>query len=116
MKGFVLGVFLSASFALRGYAFVRAAPSPRNVSFCQRPASRGVRGNNSPPYLELRGGGDSFLKVTGADYSDAAKALFGNIIGPASMLTGGLVPLGFLAEPLPYDKDGKSGKWVKKAR
>ena len=35
------------------------------------------------------------------DYSAAAQGLFGNVIGPASMLAGGLVPLGFLAQPIP---------------
>jgi hypothetical protein len=43
-----------------------------------------------------RGGG-------GEDYSSAAQGLFGNIIGPASMLTGGLVPLGFGIPPLPKE-------------
>ena len=51
------------------------------------------------------------LKAAGADYSAAAKALFGNVMSPAAMLTGGLVPLGFLAEPMP--DDGKP--WKKKA-
>ena len=39
-----------------------------------------------------------------ADYSGAARVLFGNVIGPAAMLAGGLVPLGFLAAPLPGDR------------
>ena len=39
-----------------------------------------------------------------ADYSGAARALFGNIISPAALLAGGLVPLGFLAQPLPGNK------------
>jgi hypothetical protein len=43
----------------------------------------------------------AWLRLSGADHSEAARALFGNIIGPAAMLAGGLVPLGFLAEPLP---------------
>lgn len=47
-------------------------------------------------------GGDSALNA-GSDYSDAAQALFGNMIGPASMLAGGLVPISFLAPPLPDD-------------
>jgi hypothetical protein len=41
------------------------------------------------------------LQANLGDYSEAAQALFGNLIGPASMLAGGLVPLGFLAGPLP---------------
>ena len=50
---------------------------------------------------ELRGGATA---LNGAgDYSGAARALFGNLVSPAAMLTGGLVPLGFLAAPLPDD-------------
>ena len=59
---------------------------------------------------ELRGGDKTSLRGS-ADYSDAARVLFGNIISPAAMLTGGLVPLGFLAEPPPGDKP-----WQKKIR
>lgn len=36
-----------------------------------------------------------------SDYSEAARVLFGNIITPAAVLATGLVPLCFLAEPLP---------------
>lgn len=47
-------------------------------------------------------GGDTALSA-GADYSGAAQALFGNMIAPASMLAGGLVPMSFLAPPIPDD-------------
>ena len=59
-----------------------------------------------PQLYKLRGGAESgsYLSVGLSDYSDAARSLFGNIIGPASMVTGGLVPLGFLADPLPGQK------------
>ena len=46
------------------------------------------------------------------DYTDAAKALFGNIIGPASMLTGGMVPFWLFSPPLPQAKE----KWKKRVR
>ena len=46
------------------------------------------------------------------DYTDAAKALFGNLIGPASMLTGGLVPFWLFSPPLPEAKE----KWKQKVR
>lgn len=55
------------------------------------------------PELSLRGGDTSSLKAV-ADYSGAAQVLFGNVISPAALLAGGLVPLGFLAAPLPGDK------------
>lgn len=48
-------------------------------------------------------GGDSSALSAGADYSSAAQALFGNMISPASMLAGGLVPISFLAPQLPDD-------------
>lgn len=59
---------------------------------------------------ELRGGEKTSLRGS-ADYSDAARLLFGNIINPAALLSGGLVPLGFLAKPPPGDKP-----WQKKMR
>ena len=73
---------------------------------------------NEQVLLHIRGGGDQFLKASGSDYSEAARVLFSNMIGPASMLTGGLVPLGFLADPLPVENDNnkKTQKWKKKAR
>jgi len=55
--------------------------------------------------LALRAGA-----VAVADYSGAARVLFGNIIGPAALLSGGLVPLGFLAPPLPHENK----PWKKK--
>ena len=45
-------------------------------------------------------------------YTDAAKALFSNIIGPASMLTGGMVPFWLFSPPLPQAKE----KWKKRVR
>ena len=53
--------------------------------------------------FRFRGGDATQLEASLDDYSDAARALFGNVIGPAAMLVGGLVPLGFLAGPLPGD-------------
>jgi hypothetical protein len=55
---------------------------------------------------ELRGGQSISSLNAGAlaDYSGAARVLFSNIISPAALLAGGLVPLGFLAAPLPGDK------------
>jgi hypothetical protein len=44
------------------------------------------------------------LEAAGVDFTDAAKALFGNLISPAAMLMGALVPLSFLASPLPEDR------------
>lgn len=41
------------------------------------------------------------------DFSGAAGSLFGNLIGPASMIAGGLVPLGFLAGEIPGDKSNR---------
>ena len=42
----------------------------------------------------------SLFPTPTADYTQAAKVLFSNIIGPAALLTGGLVPFGFLSAPL----------------
>lgn len=42
------------------------------------------------------------------DFSGAASSLFGNLIGPASMIAGGLVPLGFLAEKISGDGKNKN--------
>lgn len=39
-----------------------------------------------------------------ADYSGDARSLFANLITPSTMLAGSLVPLGFLAPPLPSNK------------
>ena len=105
------------------FAFVGAAASsvPRrsNDVVPTRPSSLAkMKQQQQNVLLNIRGGtspSPDFLKASGSDYSEAARLLFGNIIGPASMLTGGLVPLGFLAEPLPVDKDG-TNKWKKKAR
>lgn len=67
----------------------------------QRYSSDRAVGLSLPP----RGGKTpSPLNAVVADYSVAARVLFGNVIGPAAMLAGGLVPLGFLAAPLPGDK------------
>ena len=41
------------------------------------------------------------LRLSVTDYSEAARVLFGNVVTPAALLASGLVPLGFLAEPLP---------------
>ena len=111
--------FLSAAPSL---AFVGAAASvPRRSNVVPtRPSSLAkIKQQQQNALLNIRGGTSptpDFLKASGSDYSEAARLLFGNIIGPASMLTGGLVPLGFLADPLPVD-EGKNGKkWKKKAR
>jgi len=98
----LLGLHLAPTFAFARSPFVGTKKTSNNNSIIK---------SSIPPLLNIRGGADP-LGVSGADYSDAAKALFGNIVGPASMLTGGLVPLGFLAAPLP--DDGK--KWKQKAR
>ena len=51
-------------------------------------------------HLQLLGGAP-------ADYSGAARVLFSNLIGPAAMLSGAIVPLGFLGPPMPRDKPWK---------
>ena len=53
--------------------------------------------------IHFRGGDSSTLEASLADYSGAAAGLFGNVVGPAALLAGGLVPLGFLAPPPPGD-------------
>jgi len=45
-----------------------------------------------------------FIRGGDADYRGEAQGLFGNLIGPATFLAGSLVPLGFLAPPLPGRK------------
>ena len=54
--------------------------------------------------------GTVHLQVLGGapvDYSDAARVLFSNLIGPAAMLSSAIVPLGFLGPPMPRDKPWK---------
>lgn len=58
---------------------------------------------NHPALSLLRGGEQTALPAV-SDYSDTARVLFGNIVSPAALLAGSLVPLGFLAAPLPGDK------------
>lgn len=61
----------------------------------RRPPPPPLQHTQNPSALLIRGGGDT------ADYTAAAQGLFGNLIGPSTFLAGSLVPLGFLAPPLP---------------
>lgn len=64
--------------------------------------------NMRPGYSSTRG--TVHLQLLGGnpvDYSGAARVLFSNLIGPAAMLSGAIVPLGFLGPPMPRDKPWK---------
>ena len=81
-------------------AFVDGRPVVRSLAkkpFDAKPLSSLLQ----RPQLQVRGGATA---LQASDYSGAARALFGNVIGPASMLVGGLVPLTFLATSLPGDR------------
>ena len=69
----------------------------------RRPLSLGMHKTIAVPSLSLS---RTQLLVRGgdADFSGDAQKLFGNVISPAAMLAGSLVPLGFLAPPLPGRK------------
>lgn len=79
------------------HGFVASVPARRPLSYSPLPSSMNKQ---KQVILSLRGGG-SALSASAADYSDAARVLFGNVISPAAMLAGGLVPLSWLAPPLP---------------
>lgn len=81
-----------------------ASPLQGNISVNNK------KSKQHSPNANVRGGAEPLAAL--ADYSGAAKALFGNLLGPASMLAGGLVPLGFLAAPIAED----GTKWKRKAK
>lgn len=109
---FWITALVASSIFLQCHAFARSTPA-ESREFASS-TSRGFRKtqaylspSSSGTLFKLRGGSSdtaSSLALGLSDYSEAARSLFGNMIGPASMITGGLVPLGFLAEPLPGDK------------
>ena len=73
---------------------------------------------NAP--LKTRGGGDDNHKssthlpfgAVGAQYAPAAASLFGNMITPASILGGAIIPISF-ASGLAFYGDGDESKFAK---
>jgi len=97
----LLALLLAPSFGfVQGTSF--ASPLQTKITNKKKPKQH-------PSIVNTRGGAEPLAL---ADYSGAARALFGNMLGPASMIAGGLVPLGFLAAPLPDD----GTKWKRKAK
>jgi len=123
IKSLMVSLFLFGVVTLpTSQAFVSAKTTRRQIQIHTRKSKQRQLRPCLHNILKIRGGDASsspspLLMAGASDYSEAAKALFGNIVGPASMLTGGLVPLGFLAEPLPVDADNEKARaWKKKAR
>jgi len=77
-------------------------PRPATATVQQQRATA-VAKDRAAAKLAASRGGTTVLKVAPgtAEVVSAARTLFGNMIGPAAMLSGGLVPLGFLADPIP---------------